>query len=97
MLDTNKVVISEEPLEPSVSYYFDKLYMSLNSTDEDLLESDKVINNKIYIWKCLRILARNDLHPFVQLIKNQKSLKNQELSVEKIVEEITKIMVKKFK
>jgi hypothetical protein len=62
MLDTNKIVINEEPLEPSVSYYFDKIYMSLYPDPEDeIREEDKITKNSIYVWKSLRILARNDL------------------------------------
>jgi hypothetical protein len=38
--------------------------------DEEIEEYEKVTKDKIYCWKSLRILARNDLQPFVPLIKN---------------------------
>eukprot|EP01016_Furgasonia_blochmanni_P039407 TRINITY_DN4889_c0_g1_i5.p1 TRINITY_DN4889_c0_g1~~TRINITY_DN4889_c0_g1_i5.p1 ORF type:complete len:389 (+),score=101.84 TRINITY_DN4889_c0_g1_i5:78-1244(+) len=61
-LDTAKIKMTAEPIDPRVGYYMDRIYMDLEDTSK--AEEDKIKNDEVYVWKAFRVLCRHDLSIF---------------------------------
>ena len=86
LLELKKVELSEDPIEPIISYYFDDIIYEIKNPPPR--DEDKLINNNIYILRALRVLAKNNINLFYS---NQNP---NQASNEWRVDEITKRMFK---
>lgn len=84
MLDTEKMQLSEDPVDPSVAYFFDNIIYDIRNPPD---EEDKIVNDQTYVFRALRVLSRNHIHLFAAGNKS-------ELSNEWKAEEIARRMLK---
>lgn len=52
-------MIPTRPMEPLCGYYFDQVYQEMK--DDSIQNDEKIKENKNYVWKAFRTLARFDV------------------------------------